>query len=78
MIFLPSCREVSKLLSEASDSPKANRLGLHVRLHLSICAVCRRVRAQFALLRRAASRAPEEGPALSPEAKSRLRRLLDQ
>lgn len=76
MSLLPSCREVSRLLSEALDSPKANRLGLSVRLHLSICAVCRRVRAQFAWLRRGAARAPEEGPALSPEAKSRLRRFL--
>lgn len=75
MIFLPSCREVSRLLSEALDTGRP--LGLRVRLHLSICAVCRRVRAQFAWIGRGAARAPEAGPALTPEAKARLRRLFD-
>ena len=74
MSLLPSCREVSKLLSEALDSGRP--LGLHTRLHLSICAVCRRVLAQFALIRHGAARVSETGPALSPEAKARLRRAL--
>lgn len=75
MSFLPSCREVSRLLSEALDSGRP--LGLHARIHLSICSVCRRVLAQFALLRHGAAKAPESGPALSPEAKARLRRALE-
>ncbi len=75
MSLLPSCRDVSKLLSESLDSGRP--LGLHARLHLSICEVCRRVLAQFETLRRCAARAPETGPALSPEAKDRLRRRLE-
>jgi len=75
MSLLPSCVEVSKLLSEALDSGRP--LGLHVRIHLSICAVCRRVLDHFSLIRRGAARAPEEGPSLSNEAKARLRRALD-
>ena len=74
MSLLPSCREVSKLLSQSLDSGRP--LGMHVRLHLSICEACRRVRAQFELLRRAAARAPEAGPSLSSDAKARLRRFL--
>ncbi|MBI2386852.1 MAG: zf-HC2 domain-containing protein [Elusimicrobia bacterium] len=74
MKFLPSCRDVSRHLSEALDSGRP--LGLHVRLHLSLCEACRRVLAQFALIRHGASRAPEAGPSLSPEAKARLRGLL--
>lgn len=74
MSLLPSCRDVSKILSEALDSGRP--LGLHVRIHLSICAVCRRVLSQFALIRHGASLAPEGGPALSGEAKSRLKALL--
>jgi hypothetical protein len=49
---------------------------MHVRIHLSICEVCRRVLAQFALIRHGAAHAPEAGPALSAEAKARLRRAL--
>lgn len=76
MILLPSCREVSRLLSESLDSGRP--LGLRARLHLSLCETCRRVLAQFALLRRGAARVPEAGPALSEEAKARLRRGLGE
>lgn len=76
MSLLPSCREVSRLLSEALDSGRP--LGMHVRIHLSICDVCRRVLAQFELIRRGAARPPEGGPGLSPEAKARLRRSLEE
>ena len=75
MSLLPSCRDVSKLLSEALDSDRP--LGMHARLHLSICSVCRCVAAQFAWLRHGAARPPEGGPALSAEAKARLKRSLD-
>lgn len=75
MKLLPSCRDVSKYLSEALDSGRP--LGMHVRLHLTLCEACRRVLAQFALIRHGASRAPETGPSLPPDAKARLRRLLE-
>ena len=74
MSLLPSCREVSRLLSEALDSGRP--LGMHTRIHLSICVVCRRVLAQFALIRHGAARAPETDATLSAEAKARLRRAL--
>ena len=74
MKLLPSCRDVSEYLSEAMDSGRP--LGMHVRLHLTLCEACRRVLAQFALIRHGASRVPEAGPSLTPEAKSRLRGLL--
>lgn len=74
MSFLPSCRDVSKHLSAALDSGRP--LAMHVRLHLTLCETCRRVLAQFALLRHGAARAGEAGPPLTDEAKARLRRLL--
>jgi len=74
MSLLPSCRDVSKVLSDALDTGRP--LGLHVRLHLSICETCRRVLSQFAVLRRGAARSTAEGPPLSAEAKARLRRFL--
>jgi hypothetical protein len=74
--LMPSCVDVSRLASEALDSGRP--LGLHVRLHLSICAVCRRVLAQFAVLRHGASRPSGAGPSLSEDAKARLRRSLEE
>jgi len=48
-----SCRETSRLLSEAQDGRL--RLGerLTLRLHLSVCDACTRVAGQLAFLRRA-------------------------
>lgn len=73
MSFVPDCRDMSRLLSEARDS---GRFSLGMRLHLLICDVCRRVRAQFDALGAAVKKAPESGAALSAEAKERLRRAL--
>lgn len=75
MSFLPDCRDMSRVLSELRDSGRAPTA--RERLHLWVCDVCRRVRAQFGVLGETASRAPEKGPGLSPEAKARLRRALD-
>lgn len=72
--MLPSCKDVSRLLSEALDSGRP--LGMHARIHLGLCEVCRRVLAQFDAIKHGAARAPEEGPSLSSEAKARLRRSL--
>ena len=74
MSFLPDCRDMSRLLSEHRDSGRP--LGLSARLHLMICDVCRRVRVQFDTLGLFAKSARDAGPALSPEAKERLRRAL--
>ena len=74
MSLLPSCREASKLLSEARDTGRS--LGLNLRLHLALCDVCRRVLAQFAVLSAVVKKEPRSGPGLSPEAKERLRRAL--
>ncbi len=48
-----SCREASRLLSEAQDGRL--RLGerLTLRLHLGVCDACTRVAGQLAFLRRA-------------------------
>jgi predicted anti-sigma-YlaC factor YlaD len=71
---MPGCAEVSRRLSEARDS--GARPSPSVRLHLLICSVCRRVRAQFELIGLLASSA-EDPRAFLPEAvKERLRRLL--
>jgi hypothetical protein len=64
---------MSRRLSAERDG---GRLGLGGRLHLLLCDVCRRLRAQLRALGIAAARAPESGPSLSAAAKARLRRAL--
>lgn len=74
MSFLPDCRDMSRLLSARRDA--GGSLTLRMRLHLMICDVCRRVRAQFDVLGEAVRRIPTAGPSLTPQAKERLRRAL--
>ena len=74
MSLIPNCRDMSRLLSASRDEGGA--LSLRAHLHLWICDVCRRVRAQFEVVGRAARREPAGGSGLSPEAKARLRRAL--
>lgn len=73
MSFLPDCRDMSRRLSEERDG---RVLGLRARLHLLICDVCSRLRSQLGLLGTAARGRPQGGPALTSEAKARLRRAL--
>jgi hypothetical protein len=72
--FLPDCRDMSRRLSEERDG---RALGLREKFHLWLCDVCSRLRSQLGLLGRAAREAPPAGPALSADAKARLRRALD-
>ena len=66
MSMMPTCKEVSRLLSQGAD----RKLGLGervvLRLHLAICNGCRNVNAQFRFLRLAmkslARDADEEKP----------------
>jgi hypothetical protein len=77
----PSCREASRLQSEALDRPlsRAERLGL--RLHVLLCSWCRRYGRQIRFLNSAIREHPDaanEGGSqtLSPEARERLRNSL--
>ena len=74
MSLLPSCKEVSRLVSESMDTGRP--LGAHTRLHMRICKVCRLLAEQFKVLRKAAGRAEESCPGLSDDAKARLKKLL--
>ena len=75
-----SCHDMSRLSSQAMDTRLPRMTRFRMRVHYLICAWCRRYRAQLALLRRAVSRlgndAPEAGPALSPEARERIKKHL--
>lgn len=58
MDFMLSCKEVSRLMSQALDRKLTLRERLLLRFHLVMCTACGRVEQQFALLRRAISSFP--------------------
>jgi hypothetical protein len=77
----PTCRDASRLQSEALDHPlpPSKRLGLW--LHLLICKWCRRYGKQIRFLRQAAHKHPDELTQatlqnLSSEARERIKRRL--
>jgi len=78
---MPTCRQVSRLQSDALDQhlPLPKRFGL--QLHLLVCKWCRRYGKQIRFLREAVHEHPAEVDeatprTLSPEARERLKRSL--
>ena len=53
MKILPSCREVSELLSQAQERPLMLREKFALYVHLPICNGCRNFREQLVFIRRA-------------------------
>ena len=80
----PSCKDMTRLLSEAMDRPVPLRIRMNMRLHFLICKWCERYKNQLLFLRQVLRRDPDkvegEGAAssasLSPDAKDRLKRVI--
>lgn len=80
------CREATELMSAAEDGCLSRSARLALRLHLAICGPCRRFRRQLrdvrrmtdALVDRLESGDGVPGVGLSDEARSRLRRAVDE
>lgn len=53
MKLIPSCREVSELLSQGQDRPLSAMERLRVRVHLPLCEACRNFSRQLAFMRAA-------------------------
>jgi hypothetical protein len=78
--ILPSCKEVSHLTSQAMDEllPLRKRIGL--RLHLAMCAWCRRSAEQLKLMRSLAHNqalSRHEGVTLGSDARKRIADSLE-
>jgi len=84
MLGLPTCREVTRLVSESMDRDLPFRQRFSLRLHLLMCSLCSRFRRQMLFLREAAhlfAAASEEGELLanvqlSPEARARIKQAV--
>lgn len=80
-ILLPTCRQASRLQSDALDQPLSLPKRFGLRLHLLVCKWCRRYGKQIRFLRQAAHEHPDEvnestPHTLSREARERLKRSL--
>ena len=78
---MPSCKEISQLVSASMDEKLPLRKRLSIRLHLVMCDLCRRYEKQLHLLRGGGRHYanPEENEiedSLSSEARERLQRKL--
>jgi len=79
---MPSCKDVSLLISENMDGNLSFRQRLSIRIHVSMCRLCRRYQKQLHLLRdgTCSYADPDTNTAaqsLSPEARARLEKVLD-
>ena len=59
MLMMPSCKEVSKLLSDRLDQRLGRMDTLGLRVHLAMCKACSRVAQQFELLRNGIGKLPK-------------------
>jgi hypothetical protein len=79
-----SCRDAQKRLAEAEVLPLSLPGRISLRMHLLLCRLCRRHRRQLETVDRvvrgiadgAENALPPDGPALSPEARERIRASL--
>jgi hypothetical protein len=78
---MPTCKQASRLQSDALDQPLSLPKRFGLRLHLFVCQWCRRYGKQLRFLRQAVHEHPDEindatPRTLSPEARERLKRSL--
>jgi predicted anti-sigma-YlaC factor YlaD len=77
--ILPSCKEITGLLSAAMDGKPSFFTRWKIRVHLAMCRLCRRYDHQLHLIRRGAGLYAEtepKGPDLPEASKAQLKRFL--
>jgi predicted anti-sigma-YlaC factor YlaD len=83
LLFVP-CDEIAHLASRALDAGLPRYQRVAIAIHFAYCKACRRYRRQMLLLRRALRAFVDDlhnvevPPALTPEARNRLKRALRQ
>lgn len=79
----PSCKDIAELISQSMDTRLPLRKRLAIRLHVSMCSLCRRYERQLQLMRRGLHHYanPDENAvaeSLSAEAKERLQQAIER
>jgi hypothetical protein len=77
----PSCREASRLQSEALDHPLSFRRRLGLRIHVMLCKWCRRYGKQVSFLHKDVHEHPDDvtqcvPQKLSEEARERIKKRM--
>ena len=80
--MMPSCKDISELISQSMDTRLPLRKRLAIRLHVALCSLCRRYEKQLQLMRRGLHHYanPDENAvaeSLSAEARERLQQALE-
>lgn len=81
--MMPSCKDITQLVSAAMDRKLPLRKRISIRLHVMMCSLCRRYEKQLHLLRSGTTHyaEPDENSveeSLSHEATQRLKATLDR
>ena len=79
---MPSCKDISALISQGMDRNLPLQKRISIRLHVSMCGLCRRYEKQLHLIREGVSHYadPEVNAvekSLSPAAKEKLEKALE-
>ena len=80
----PTCEVVTKKISESMDHQISTRDRLRIRIHLLGCEFCARYEKQLVTIRQLIESNIDEmnettaGPNLTPEAKLRIRKKIEQ
>jgi len=77
---MPTCKEMTELLSDAIETPQPWPKRCAMQLHLLVCKTCRRYNRQIQLIQQAFHKIDERGRifSLSEEAKKRIKAKLTQ
>jgi hypothetical protein len=87
---MKSCKEIARLVSEQHDRQLPLRERLQVKLHLAVCALCRRFAKQIDFIGRLTRRAGEADPGslvvegavyeetLSSDVKTRIKQEMER
>ncbi len=85
-LFTLSCREASRLISDALDRELTRRERWSLRLHMLLCTACKRFAQQASTIRMAIAKMPdhvrqgcfEAAAGLTADRKTQIKRLLAQ
>lgn len=82
MSLLPSCKEAARLQSEALDKKLSLLQRIGLRLHLTMCKLCKRYSQQIRYLRAMAGESSQDeslppSRCLSTEARARIQRKIN-
>ena len=75
-----SCQKATELISKELEEPLGTKEQLLLKMHLFLCETCELFRRQSALVRKIVQRGKDgqDGPALSDEAKEKIRRSINK